>query len=504
MRSSNSIRYEALTRSSEDTESSREKSPSPRRSSLRRKIRFVQRVIISFVLAILCLIIFTGLFNPSYANLPAFDIPTDERVYIAANIIDGDLIDGAWGSALERLINSIGKDRVYVSVYGGPNESLEHLEKRLDLGERATILAEKQEPIPWEDIPHISLPDGASKIKRIAYLAEVRNKALKPLESLTETFDKILFINDVVFEPEDAQRLLWGTRVGSGVEGKTDYRAACAVDFINPFKFYDTFATRDLEGCGMGLPFFPWFADVGGAESRKDVLAGKDAVRVRSCWGGMVSFDTKFFQGPLPHNTTSPQESPSGSERAPIRFRSEPDPFWDASECCLINADIQQTPDFKSGEPLADTGIYMNPYVRVAYSRTAYKYTHLISRFEKLFSLPHKYISSLANMPRPNPRRFEVPGETVQERVWVFHTSTVDSSYGGSLEAGRRKGIVDAATATEEEYAEAVREMGRLGDYQTLNRTASRGGYCGTRQLLVMRTEGREGKNWEKLVIPPP
>jgi hypothetical protein len=77
---------------------------------------------------------------------------------------------------------------------------------------------------------------------------------------------------------------------------KPRYRAASAVDFINPFKFYDTYATRDLEGYSMGLPFFPMFSDSGSGQSRKDILAGKDAIPVRSCWGGLFAFDAQFFQ----------------------------------------------------------------------------------------------------------------------------------------------------------------------------------------------------------------
>ena len=56
------------------------------------------------------------------------------------------------------------------------------------------------------------------------------------------------------------------------------------MDFINPFKFYGTFASRDLEGYSMGLPIYPWFSSAGKAQSRQDVLDQKDAVRVRSCW----------------------------------------------------------------------------------------------------------------------------------------------------------------------------------------------------------------------------
>lgn len=93
-------------------------------------------------------------------------------------------------------------------------------------------------------------------MKRIAFLAEVRNRALRPLEAdPLMRFDKLLFINDVIFDPIDAVQLLFSTNIDAS--GRAQYGAACAVDFINTFKFYDTFATRDFEGYAMGIPFFP-------------------------------------------------------------------------------------------------------------------------------------------------------------------------------------------------------------------------------------------------------
>lgn len=56
--------------------------------------------------------------------------------------------------------------------------------------------------------------------------------------------------------------------------------------FHQSIKFYDRYATRDFEGYEMGVPFFPWFVDVGKGEGRRDVLTEKDAARVKACWGG--------------------------------------------------------------------------------------------------------------------------------------------------------------------------------------------------------------------------
>jgi Cryptococcal mannosyltransferase 1 len=193
------------------------------------------------------------------------------------------------------------------------------------------------EHLPLEDIPRVTIPSGDRRIKRIAFLAEVRNRALRPLEDPNVRFDKLLFINDVMFDPIEAVQLLFSTNID--VHGRTQYGAVCAVDFINAFKFYDYFAARDFEGYEMGMQFFPWFANVGDARSRKDVLAQKDAVRVRSCWGGMTAFEASWFQktpADKSSNGNTPKTSVASIPTLPLRFRYEEDPFWEASEVCIL------------------------------------------------------------------------------------------------------------------------------------------------------------------------
>lgn len=194
-----------------------------------------------------------------------------------------------------------------------------------------------QEHLALENIPRITTPAGEKRMKRIAFLSEVRNRALRPLERSPIQFDKLLFINDVMFDPVEAVQLLFSTNIDA--YGRTQYGAVCAVDFINAFKFYDYFATRDLEGYEMGMQFFPWFADAGNAASRQDVMAQKDAVRVRSCWGGMTAFEASWFQkSPVerPSKEKPPKTGVTNFPSSPLRFRFEEDPFWEASEVCIF------------------------------------------------------------------------------------------------------------------------------------------------------------------------
>ena len=423
---------------------------------------------------LLGLVFLTSIFFPSYTRPPPHYVslrksmldesypgrgnPHNQTVFIAASLYDrdGDLAGGQWGDQLLQLIELLGNENVFVSIYendsGADGEkALRELEKRIPC-EKSVVF---EEHLDFKSLPAVTVPGGDKRVKRIEYLAQVRNRALQPLDDHPEIqYDKLLYLNDILYDPVDAIQLLFST---NHVDGVSQYRAACSVDFDNPFKFYDTYATRDLHGYSMGLPFFPWFSTAGGGESRKDVLQGKDAVRVRSCWGGMVAFDAKYFQ-----HSQGDTANPS-----PVRFRSGPDLFWEASECCLIHADIQD-PQTKVDE-IKDTGIYMNPYVRVAYKRRTLNWLGTTRRIEKLYSVIQKIGNTLVGLPWHNPRRAVGPGENVQETVWV-----PDNTHDGG------------------------------GSFQKLDRVAGNDGYCGRRGLQVVVEDRQPGqKGWENIPVPP-
>lgn len=123
-------------------------------------------------------------------------------------------------------------------------------------------------------------PPGSTQkeFRRIPFLARERNVALEPLSELAasgQTFDKVLFINDVVFSALDALTLL-------ATNGGT-YAAACAMDFKEPPAFYDTFALRDANGEEHLMATWPYFR---AGASRRAAIRGVP-VPVRSCWNGM-------------------------------------------------------------------------------------------------------------------------------------------------------------------------------------------------------------------------
>lgn len=309
----------------------------------------------------------------------------------------------------------------------------------------------------------------------MTFLAEVRNRALAPLDTSEVPFDKILYLNDVNFDPIDAAQLLFSTNVDAN--GMANYGAACAVDFINAFKFYDRFATRDLEGYDMGIPFYPWFTNEGEANSRNDVLAGKDAVRVRSCWGGMTAFEAKWFQDQT-RFTNSALSTITEPKTSPLRFRYDEDTFWESSECCLIHADLQYR---RSGMGFPqDSGVYMNPYIRVAYDTNTLSWLSLTRRPERLYSVIHDILNRAVGFPLYNPRRLEEPGQQVTDTIWEY-----DDPVKAYL-----------PNATEEELK---------GQFRQVQRTSHGGGYCGGRNLLVINETPEQGEGkWGRIEPPSP
>lgn len=339
-------------------------------------------------------------------------------------------------------------------------------------------------------MPRIKLPNNDTYVKRITYLAEVRNRALLPLvgsipslahwnqsarapATLTPVplgphqilppipeedwaqapamptswvadpaaVSRIIFLNDVVFDPVEVLHLTFNTNGGA-------YAAACGLDYINPFKFYDTFATRDADGFPTGVPFFPYFT---AGASRSAILAGTD-VPVKSCWGGVVSFSAVPFLRNY-NNSTSSSTSSGGGSGESVLFRATGEQFWDASECCLVHADIDQP-----------NATFVNPFVRSAYSANTFRWLPAVRLVERLFELPHRILAAVLGMPWPGPRRAENPGDRVNDLQW-----TGDS-------------------------------------WVARDRVAGRGGFCGNWKLLVM-TEKADGKEkgkrgWRGLHIP--
>ncbi|KAF1992623.1 glycosyltransferase family 69 protein [Aulographum hederae CBS 113979] len=279
------------------------------------------------------------------------------RVFIAStHWMSEKNLRSHWNNAILDLVKHLGPNNVYVSIVhsAGWDDSAGVL------GELDAELAALDVPrnIDFDPISHrdaaergparnepgwVFTSNGKKELRRIPYLSRIRNKVMAKLSQLEyegsmTKFDKVLWLNDVIFTPNDVMKLL-NTRGG-------DYAAVCSLDFAHPPVFYDSFALRDIAGHQPIMPSWPYFAD---GDSRGALMAS-EPVPVRSCWNGMVAFDAApFYKVP------------------PLRFRGIPDGLaarhLEASECCLVHVD----------NPLAaKKGVWLNPNVRVAYNASPY------------------------------------------------------------------------------------------------------------------------------------
>jgi hypothetical protein len=203
------------------------------------------------------------------------------------------------------------------------------------------------------------------------------------------------------------------------------------------------------------------------------MLLQSDAVPVKSCWSGMLAAQAKHIQSLTMSISDGFQDigvhaiNPELPRKVkdPVRFRAEPELFFDACECCLFVADLLQVAKNAQDE----TGIYINPFVRVAYDQSTLAWLPVTQRFERLFSWPHRLVTTLVGLPTANPHRSVEEGETFQEEVWRR-----DESLPGN------------------------------GSWQLTQRMARNGLYCGVRDMQVLQNSPRtEDTNWFHWPIPP-
>lgn len=309
------------------------------------------------------------------------DLPSSvqqHRVFISAQFWSSeDLLNTYWIDAFLRLVHVLGPENIYVSILSSHGlDNTEDAVRRLDaqLAELGVPRSVVIDPTTHEEVVSATSHDSkgnpnpgwvatdpsrpaAKERRRIPYLSELRNRALDILQHLHDsgrTFDRILFINDVIFGPNDILTLL-ATNGG-------DFDVACGLDYHLPPALYDTFALRDTTFQGPITSIFPYFRK---SHSRSAMLAGSPTP-VTSCWNGVVVVDA----APYYDQITAAQ--PNQIHKA-LRFRGVPDSlaayYVEASECCLIHADL-----LASGQ--AQRGMYVNPAVRTAYVAEAYKSTH--------------------------------------------------------------------------------------------------------------------------------
>lgn len=272
----------------------------------------------TFVILLLTFIIWnsleTFLVRRNLSSSPFSSTPSHElhnqKIFVATTF------GSHWNRTIEALVTSLGPENFHVSIDSGSG-SWNHTEDALNLLDQHLGMLGVSKTIILNDTTHvheiakpsawpgwIDTPRGEKESRRIPYVSRLRNLSLKPLEELAKsgsTFDKILFLDDVVFtvwsalsfilrtspvpmcslleQPRDVLNLLY-TNDG-------DYAAACALDFAKPPRYYNGFALRDSNGDEPMMQVWPYFRSW---QSRAALKASKP-VPVWSCWSGMGEYE---------------------------------------------------------------------------------------------------------------------------------------------------------------------------------------------------------------------
>jgi hypothetical protein len=186
--------------------------------AMRRSLRY--RPLLKRILQLACILILVqSIVDYRRSN----NIPTtttitplspNQKIFVASiHWNNAPILRSHWVPAVLNLVEHFGKDNVYVSVqesgsWDDSKDALRELDKGLErLGARRRILLDETThddeiaKTPAES-GWVRTPRGKTELRRVPYLAKLRNLVLEPLQELAEEgerFDRILFLNDVVF-----------------------------------------------------------------------------------------------------------------------------------------------------------------------------------------------------------------------------------------------------------------------------------------------------------------
>lgn len=190
--------------------------------SLRRRFLRPRTILLTLTL----ILIFDAFFITSSRPTPLriSTLPShlkDEKIFIASIFRNSEyMLRLYWSSALLRLVEHLGPQNVYVSILeSGSQEdtkgALRDLERSLtEMGVENQVSLGMGVMEQYEETLNVPGPDEDRtgwiftgrgekgwEIRRIPYLAKLRNEALEPMLNMEHRrkFDKVLWINDVVF-----------------------------------------------------------------------------------------------------------------------------------------------------------------------------------------------------------------------------------------------------------------------------------------------------------------
>ena len=173
---------------------------------------FFLTLIVLFALDILLLLRSTSQASPR--DTPSANDRKPTKIFLASTHWNNEArLRAFWNKAVVALADHFGPENIYVSIYesGSWDDSkgaLRKLDAELEqLGVQRTIALEEtthamEMSKPPAATGWIDTPRGKRELRRIPFLANLRNISLKPLANLAINgirFDKVLFLNDVAF-----------------------------------------------------------------------------------------------------------------------------------------------------------------------------------------------------------------------------------------------------------------------------------------------------------------
>ena len=187
------------------------------RTSFRRSKRSTYLRVVFLLIFLLCIIDLVSILSISMRQLPPPkpQSPREkERIYIASIHWNNEaVLRSKWIESVVDTVRVLGPENSYVSVYESGswddskgalrvlNATLENIGVQrsiiLDDNTHLDEITKSPGPSGWIDTPR-----GKRELRRIPYLSKLRNISLKPLADLALRgikFDKIIFLNDVVF-----------------------------------------------------------------------------------------------------------------------------------------------------------------------------------------------------------------------------------------------------------------------------------------------------------------
>lgn len=182
-----------------------------------------------------------NIFKSKALNQPRSNL----NYFIAINLINAEKVLPSIINTLLDVITSLGVSRFHASIYENGSQDSTILQlyvfsKLLDiLNVGYTIISDQES-------------EGQVEGSRINRLAKIRNKALANLfDSPSGTYDRVIFLNDIIFCPSDLLELLFQQEVQSAdLSCAMDYKELTIKEFEGnyPQMFYDTWIARDMQG----------------------------------------------------------------------------------------------------------------------------------------------------------------------------------------------------------------------------------------------------------------